>query len=88
MTLFMALALGALKKLWDAFAYYIIIAGIFFVAVFGAIIKGRVEGRRRFEEKLKKADQKAAQKTEAIKQKVEKATDEENTKRLERWYRD
>jgi hypothetical protein len=88
MSVFLALALGALKKLWDAFAYYIIAAGIFFGAILIALVKGRIEGRRRFEQKMKRADEKAALKTERIKEDVQKATDKEVNRRLERWYRD
>lgn len=88
MSVFITLLLAALKKLWDTFAYYIIAAGVFFAAIFIALIKGRIEGRRRFQEKMKRADHKAAEKTEKIKQRVEKSSDEEINKRLGRWYRD
>lgn len=77
-----------LKSLWDKFAYYLVAAGIFAGSLLYMLLKGRSEGRARLKEQLRKADEKAAVKTEKIKQSVGRASDKEVNKRLEKWYRD
>lgn len=77
-----------LKSLWDKFAYYIMAAGIFAGSLLYMLLKGRSEGRAKLKEQLRKADEKAAVKTEKIKRNVEKASDKDINRRLDRWYRD
>jgi uncharacterized membrane-anchored protein YhcB (DUF1043 family) len=87
-TVFLALVLSMLKKLWDAFAYYIVVAGVFVGALFYMLLKGRSEGRARLKRQLEAADKKAAEKTDKIIKNIQKAGDAEKDRRLERWFRD
>ena len=77
-----------LKSLWDKFAFYIVAAGSIVVALLVAFGKGKSAGRAKLKEQLRKADEKAAVKTEKIKRSVEQASDKDINRRLDRWYRD
>lgn len=76
-----------LKSLWDKFAYYIMVAGVFAASLVYMLLKGRSEGRAKLKEQLRKADEKAALRTEKIKRSVERASDQDVNKRLEKWLR-
>ncbi len=80
--------LGLLKKLWDAFAFYIVAAGAFAGALLYMLFKGRAEGRAKLKAQLEKADKKAAAKTDKILKDIQKASKSEKDKRMEKWYRD
>ena len=88
MTVFLALALGAAKKLWDACAFYIVTAGVFVSALFYMLLKGRAQGRAKLKGQLREADKKSTIKTAKIIKSIEKATEAENDKRMDKWYRD
>lgn len=83
-----ALFTGLLWRLWERFSYYVVAAGVVVGAFLYTFLKGRSAGQRVLKEKLRKADEKAAVRTEKIKRSVEKASDAAVNKRLEKWYRD
>lgn len=83
-----ALLIGFIKSLWARFAYYIVAAGSVALAILIAFGKGKSAGRQKLKDQLRRADEKAAVRTERIRKSVEKASDQEVSKRIDRWYRD
>lgn len=88
MNVALALLLGGLKKLWDAFAGWIITAGVFAGALLYMLFKGRAQGRAKLKAQLEKADKKAEAKTEKIVKDIQSASESEKDRRMEKWYRD
>lgn len=83
-----AMLIGLFKSLWTRFAYWIVAAGSILVAILVAFSKGKSAGRQKLKDQLQRADEKAAVRTERIRKSVEKASDKDVRKRLDRWYRD
>lgn len=77
-----------LMKLWDRFAYYItagaIVAGVFLYT----FLKGRAAGQAALKRQLEKADQASLKRTKKIKAKMEKASEADIDRRLDKYYRD
>lgn len=79
---------AALIRLWDRFAFYIMAVLFFVGSVLYALIKGRAEGRRKLKEQLAKADKKSGERADKIIRNVERASEKDRNRRMDRWYRD
>lgn len=82
------LLVGFLKSLWDKFAFYIMATGAALLALLIAFGKGRSAGKRVYREKHERLNQRAAEKTSKIVQKIEDHGNDEIQRRLRRYYRD
>jgi hypothetical protein len=82
------LLMGWLSALWARFALQISIIGAALIGLAMVFAKGKAAGKYEYERRSRALNNKAAERTNKIVNKVRLAGDEEVERRLDRYYRD